>query len=83
MKMEAKSRAGGHGSNGASAEQTENGTHAPATKTIWEILADISAEIPDEEWDKIPHDGSINYKHYLYGHPKVSAEELEAMRKAK
>jgi len=42
-----------------------------ARKPIWEIAAELGAQIPDEEWAKVPHDGSINYKHYLYGHPKV------------
>ena len=27
--------------------------------------------IPDEEWDRIPTDASVNYKHYLYGHRKA------------
>jgi hypothetical protein len=43
-------------------------------KPIWQIAAEIAAEIPDEECDKVPHDGSINYKHYLYGNPKQPVE---------
>ena len=31
----------------------------------------IQAEVPVQEWDKLPHDGSINHDHYLYGAPKV------------
>lgn len=31
----------------------------------------IQAQVPPEEWDKLPHDGSINHDHYLYGSPKV------------
>jgi len=31
----------------------------------------IQAEIPAEEWNTLPHDGSINHDHYLYGAPKV------------
>lgn len=41
-----------------------------ARKPIWEVIAEISAEIPDEEWDKLPSDGSVNHDHYLYGAPK-------------
>ena len=28
------------------------------------------SNIPQEEIDATPHDGSLNYKHYLYGFPK-------------
>lgn len=31
----------------------------------------IQAEVPAEEWQKTPQDGSINHDHYLYGSPKV------------
>jgi hypothetical protein len=31
----------------------------------------IQAEVPTAEWDKLPHDGSINHDHYLYGASKV------------
>lgn len=34
-------------------------------------VEEIQAEVPPEEWDKLPHDGSINHDHYLYGLPKV------------
>jgi hypothetical protein len=29
-------------------------------------VADIQAQVPPEEWDKLPHDGSINHDRYLY-----------------
>lgn len=35
-------------------------------KPIWEIAAELSAQIPDEEWAKVPSDLSINLDHYLY-----------------
>ncbi|PSB21861.1 hypothetical protein C7B65_00070 [Phormidesmis priestleyi ULC007] len=41
---------------------SENATKRP----IWEIVAEIGAQIPDEEWTTVPSDASINYKHYLY-----------------
>jgi hypothetical protein len=31
----------------------------------------IQAEVPAEEWQKMPRDGAINHDHYLYGSPKV------------
>jgi hypothetical protein len=37
---------------------------------IWERVAKISAQVPDEEWAKLPKDLSRNLDHYLYGSPK-------------
>lgn len=39
-------------------------------RPIWEVIAEISSEIPDEEWETLPSDGSVNHDHYLYGAPK-------------
>lgn len=51
-----------------------------ATKTkpngildLLERVKEIQAQVPTEEWEKLPHDGSINHDHYLYGSPKVEA----------
>ena len=41
-----------------------------ANRPIWEAITTISAQIPSMEWIKVPDDGSINYKYYLYGTPK-------------
>lgn len=38
---------------------------------LLERVKEIQAQVPTEEWDKLPHDGSINHDHYLYGSPKV------------
>jgi hypothetical protein len=43
---------------------------ADLNRPIWEVFADLAAQVPDEELDKIPHDGSENLDHYLYGAPK-------------
>lgn len=32
---------------------------------------ECAAMIPEEEQDKIPQDLAQNYRHYLYGYPKV------------
>jgi hypothetical protein len=40
------------------------------TRPIWERVADISAQIPAEEWAELPKDLSKNIDHYLYGSPK-------------
>lgn len=39
-------------------------------RPIWDVITEISGDVPIEEWDKIPSDGSINHDHYLYGAPK-------------
>lgn len=52
---------------------------APAAKPLWEIIAELDAvEIPAEDRARVPHDGSINYKHYLYGTPRVELPEAAA-----
>jgi hypothetical protein len=55
--------------------------HTPPAQTVgqvgngvFELLEDIQviqSQVPEDEWDKGPHDGSINHDHYLYGAPKV------------
>lgn len=42
---------------------------------IWEIIAEIGEQISEEEWEHIPKDGSINYRHYLYGHPRQESND--------
>lgn len=39
-------------------------------KPIWEIVASIGAQVPEQEWSKVPSDLSKNVDHYLYGAPK-------------
>src|ERR1700730_16571387 len=41
-----------------------------ARRPIWEIAEEIGSNIPEEEWDKLPKDASINLDHYLYRTPK-------------
>ncbi|NJN91648.1 MAG: hypothetical protein HC878_15655 [Leptolyngbyaceae cyanobacterium SL_5_14] len=46
----------------------------PQTSGILDLLKrveEIQAQVPLEEWNKLPHDGAINHDHYLYGPPKV------------
>jgi hypothetical protein len=58
------------GQQNATPDQTPSTSSEPAKRPIWEIVADIGAQIPEVEWEKVPPDASINYKHYLYGAPK-------------
>ena len=39
-------------------------------RPLWEIAEEISAQIPAEEWEKLPTDGAEQHDHYLYGSPK-------------
>ncbi len=39
-------------------------------KTIWDVIDERIEKIPDEEWEKMPTDGSYQHDHYLYGTPK-------------
>lgn len=43
---------------------------AAAERPIWEVIAEYVREIPEDELDRIPHDGSVNHDHYLYGAPR-------------
>jgi len=39
-------------------------------RPIWEIVEEIGASVPDEDWEKVPTDGARNLDHYLYGAPR-------------
>jgi hypothetical protein len=39
-------------------------------KPIWEVVLEIGASVPAEEWAKVPTDAARNLHHYLYGAPK-------------
>jgi hypothetical protein len=43
-----------------------NGEHRP----IWEVISDISKDVPDEVFDRLPKDGASQVDHYIYGLPK-------------
>ena len=49
---------------------------APTTKAarpIWEEIADITSDLPMEEFRKLPRDGAEQLDHYIYGTPKRSS----------
>ena len=57
-------------------QQAKINNKATETKTngildLLERVKEIQSQVPTEEWDKLPHDDSINHDHYLYGSPKV------------
>ncbi|NEQ97239.1 MAG: hypothetical protein F6K30_11030 [Cyanothece sp. SIO2G6] len=39
-------------------------TYDPNAIPIWELVAQISATVPDEEWAKLPTDLARNFDHY-------------------
>ena len=42
-------------------------------RPIWETVAEIGAQISNEDWENVPDDSSINFKNYLYGAPAKHA----------
>lgn len=44
------------------------------TASLADLLRNLWANVPAEEWDSIPHDGALNHDHYLYGADKVSGK---------
>ena len=42
----------------------------PKRKPIWERIAELVADVPPEELDKLPTDGASQHDHYIYGTPK-------------
>lgn len=41
-----------------------------AEKPIWEEIQELTADVPDEEWAKLPADLAEQHDHYIYGTPK-------------
>jgi len=39
-------------------------------KPIWEEFQELSHQVAEEEWRKLPADGAEQHDHYLYGAPK-------------
>ncbi len=57
-------------------QATEEAGADQEAKPLWKIIAALDA-IPVAAADRasVPHDGSINYKHYLYGGPKIDVPD--------
>lgn len=53
--------------NGPSATEA---SAAPADRPIWDEIQDLTADVPEEEWDKLPTDLAEQHDHYIYGTPK-------------
>lgn len=60
---------------GTTGNPVQNGESYPpppaaSRKPIWELFEEASHNIPDEELDRLPTDGSYQHDHYIYGTPK-------------
>jgi hypothetical protein len=55
-------------------EPTSAGAAVPSSKPIWEVVLEIGASVPEQEWAKVPTDLAKNLHHYLHGAPKESDE---------
>ena len=53
-------------------ENPEKSAPRENVRPIWEIIQELSAQVPMEEWEKLPSDGAEQHDHYLYGSPKRS-----------
>lgn len=44
-----------------------------ADKPVWQMVLEIMKDVPKEEFDKLPTDGSEEHDHYIYGTPKKNS----------
>jgi plasmid stability protein len=51
-------------------EQPETAAGPPAGRRISQRIAEIMADVPLEEFAKLPRDGARHVDHYIYGLPK-------------
>jgi hypothetical protein len=47
-----------------------DGQGVAARKSIWEEIDEITRQVSEEAWERVPTDGSEQHDHYLYGAPK-------------
>lgn len=51
-------------------QQAKSLANKSKRRSIWDKIRAHAAEIPKEEWDRMPIDGSEQHDHYLYNTPK-------------
>lgn len=59
------------------AEARARAEAAALAMPIWKRAAALGAAVPAEERANLPHDGSVNYAHYLYQAPMQPAPSAE------
>ncbi len=42
----------------------------PPRRTLWDMIRERVARIPEDVLERMPTDGSENHDHYIYGTPK-------------
>ena len=43
-------------------------------ESILDLVDRLRKSVPEEVWERLPADGAMNLKHYLYGQPKKIEE---------
>jgi hypothetical protein len=43
---------------------------APPARPLWQVAAGLLSDLPPEELERLPEDGSMELDHYVYGSPK-------------
>ncbi len=51
-------------------EEILNKSYDATAKPFWEVALEMFSDLPEEVWEGIPTDASVNVDHYLYGAPK-------------
>jgi hypothetical protein len=46
---------------------------APEPKPIWQEALELTADVPADEWARLPTDLAEQHDHYIYGTPKRPA----------
>jgi Arc/MetJ-type ribon-helix-helix transcriptional regulator len=52
------------------ADAQRDASPACEAKPIWEEALELTADVPAQEWDKLPSDLAEQHDHYIYGTPK-------------
>ncbi len=42
-----------------------------ANRPVWEMVLEVMSEVPREDIEQLPTDGSEQHDHYIYGSPKT------------
>jgi len=46
---------------------SEKSNTEPVAKPFWQKIQEIGAQVPREEWEKLPTDFARNFETYMYG----------------
>jgi hypothetical protein len=51
----------------AGLQDEQNSVAESSDRPIWEVIADVMKDVPDEVFDRLPKDGASQVDHYIYG----------------